>query len=122
MKRIDVEVPGGEEALAAFAAVYDAAETGDVAAPRLAFGSIRELFSALTEERLELIRRVAAHEGLCVRRIAAVLQRDEPSVHGDVIALIDLGLLERNVDGGLRAPFDEIVIHVKTTDAGFWRA
>jgi hypothetical protein len=31
-------------------------------------------------------------------------------VHTDVQALLELGLLEKDERGGLRAPFDEIVI------------
>jgi predicted transcriptional regulator len=44
------------------------------------------------------------------RAIPAALARDYKNVHTDVQALLELGLLEKDERGGLRAPFDEIVI------------
>lgn len=118
MKCIHVEILGGEEALAAFTAGYRSAEAGKVATPRLAFGSLSELLAALTEQRLELIRIVATHEGMYMRQIEAELEHDGQRLHSDVVALLDLGLLENDEHGGLRAPFDEIIIHVRTRSAG----
>jgi predicted transcriptional regulator len=42
--------------------------------------------------------------------LRAPFARDYKNVHTDVQALIGLGLLEKDERGGLRAPFDEIVI------------
>ena len=86
------------------------ARAGRKATPRLAFGSIAELFSAVSEKRLELVRHVAGEEGLQIRPLARALGRDYKNVHTDVQALLELGLLEKDERGGLRAPFDEIVI------------
>ena len=85
--------------------------------PRLAFGSIAELFSAVSEKRLELIRHVASNEGLQIRPLARALERDYKNVHTDVRALIELGLLQKNEHGGLHAPFDEIVIRAGLREA-----
>ena len=76
-----------------------------------------ELFSAITEKRLELLRFVAGHDGLNVRNLAAGLDRDYKNVHTDVAELIALGLLDRADNGTLVAPFDEIVIHAGIRDA-----
>jgi predicted transcriptional regulator len=86
-------------------------QAGDELTLRLAFGSLHELFSAITEKRLELLRHVAEHPGLNIRQLAQALIRDYKNVHTDVSELIELGLLERNDSGGLLAPYDEIVIH-----------
>jgi len=64
----------------------------------------------VSEKRLELIRHVAGDEGLQIRPLARALARDYKNVHTDVQGLIELRLLEKNARGGLRAPFDEIVI------------
>ncbi|MGQ0652383.1 MAG: HVO_A0114 family putative DNA-binding protein, partial [Betaproteobacteria bacterium] len=87
------------------------------ATPRLAFGSIAELFSAVTEKRVELIRHVARHEGLQIRPLAKALGRDYKNVHTDVQALLELGLLEKDQRGVLSAPFDEIVIRAGLREA-----
>jgi predicted transcriptional regulator len=106
-----------EAALSAFAEVWRQAESGGEPVPRLAFASLREVFSAVTEKRLELLRHVAAHEGLNVRQVTRELGRDYKNVHTDVKVFLDLGLLEKGEEGGLPAPFDEIVIHAEIRDA-----
>lgn len=117
MNRIEISVLTPEAALAAFAATWHQAEAGRELTPRLAFGSLRELFSAISERRLELLRHVAAHDGLNVRQLARSLDRDYKNVHTDVAALVELGLLERGEQGVLLAPYDEILIHAGIRDA-----
>jgi predicted transcriptional regulator len=117
MNRIEVEVLKPQAALDAFSATWQRATAGEAITPRLAFGSLRELFSVLTEKRLELMRHVAANEGLNTHQLARQLERDYKNVHADVAALAELGLLEKDDRGGLSAPFDEIVIHAGIRDA-----
>jgi predicted transcriptional regulator len=112
---ITVLQPRGE--LQAFADTWRACAGGGATAARLAFGSLRELFSAITEKRLGLLRFVAGHDGLNVRRLASELGRDYKNVHTDAAELLELGLLERDADGRLSAPFDEIVIHANIRNA-----
>jgi len=117
MKRIEIEVLKPGDALKAFSNAWKTAEKGDDLVPRLAFGSIKELFSAITEKRLELIRFIAVNEGYNIRQISQELRRDYKNIHTDVTDLISLGLLEKNEEGFLVAPFDEIVIHTAIRDA-----
>jgi predicted transcriptional regulator len=117
MKRIEISVLKPDAALRAFAETWHAAEAGREVTPRVAFGSLSELFAAITERRLELMRQVAAHAGLNVQQFATLLDRDDQDVHADVTALIDLGLLERDQHGVLSAPYDEILIHAGIRDA-----
>jgi len=49
--------------------------------PRLAFGSLRELFSAITENRLEMLRFVATNENLNTRQLSQQLGRDYKNVY-----------------------------------------
>jgi len=85
--------------------------------PRLAFGNLKDLFSAITQKRLEMIRYIAEHEGLNTRQLAQKLGRDYKNVYQDVIDLVELGLLDKDDKGLLSAPFDEIVIHAPVRDA-----
>ena len=117
MKVIEITVLKPSGGLQAFADTWRQFEGGGATASRLAFGSLRELFSAITEKRLELLRFVAGHDGLNVRRLASELGRDYKNVHTDAAELLELGLLERDADGRLSAPFDEIVIHAGIRDA-----
>jgi predicted transcriptional regulator len=117
MNRIEIEVLRPQAALEAFTDTRRRLETGENVTPRLAFGSLRELFSAITEKRLELLRFVAVNEGLNTRQLAQELGRDYKNVHTDVADLVDLGLLDRDEQGHLSAPYDEIVIHTAVRDA-----
>ena len=117
MNQIEIEILRPQAALDAFAETWQRAENNRELTPRLAFGSLRELFSALTEKRLELMRHVASHEGLNTHQLAQQLKRNYKNIHTDVAALIELGLLEKDEKGLLSAPFDEIVIHAGLRDA-----
>jgi len=117
MNRIDITVMTPQAALEAFAAAWRRTEAGETAmTPQLAFGSLRDLFSALTEKRLELLRYIATHEGLNIRQVAQAVGRNYKNVYTDVKDLVKLGLLERNEQDHLSAPFDEIVIHAGLRD------
>jgi len=84
----------------------------------VSFGSIKDLFSAITEKRLELLRYVAERQGtLNTRQLAQALGRDYKNVHTDVSALDELGLIEKGEKGVLTVPYDEIVIHAGLTEA-----
>lgn len=104
MNRIEISVLSPRPALGAFADQWHQAGGGGETTPQVAFGSLRELFSVITEKRLELLRHVASHEGLNVRKLAQSLGRDYKNVHAGVAELIELGLLERGDDGVLSAP------------------
>ncbi|MHB8743674.1 MAG: HVO_A0114 family putative DNA-binding protein [Sulfuricaulis sp.] len=114
MKRIEISIGRGlKAALKGFADVARRVERGVTlppAVPQLRFSSINQLFSAITEKRLELIRHVAEHGGLNTRQLAQVLGRDYKNVHTDVRDLCDYGLLRKDSRGRLTAPYDEIVI------------
>jgi len=111
MNRIEISVLKPDAALRACAEVWHALETGEAVTPRLAFGSLHELFSTITEKRLDLLRQVAAHDGLTIRQLANALGLDYTNVHRDVTNLVDLGLLDLGTDGGLSTLYDEILIH-----------
>jgi predicted transcriptional regulator len=112
MNRIEIVVMKPQAALAAFAETWRRLEAGDENfLPRLAFGTLHELFSVITEKRLELLRYVVDHEGLDIRQLAQAMSRDCQNVHTDVAELTALGLLDKDEQGLVNAPFDEIVIH-----------
>jgi predicted transcriptional regulator len=117
MSRIEFEVLKPQAALEAFADTWRRAQDGQEATPRIVFGNLRELFSAITEKRLELVRFVAVHEGLNTRQLAQELGRDYKNIHTDVRELLELGLLDKDSRGRLSAPYDEIVIHANVRDA-----
>jgi predicted transcriptional regulator len=117
MNRLEISVIDPSAALQAFADAWHHAEQGHAQPARLAFGSLHELFEAITEPRLLLMRAVAERERAGIRELADTLGQDEAQVRADIDALLALGLLQRADDGELITPFDEIVIHAGIRDA-----
>lgn len=110
MKRITAEVLSPAKALGKFKRIAKAAARGERVAPVLGFGSMAEMNALLSEKRMELLRYVARQPGLSIRQLAISLERDYKRVHTDVTALEARGLLARDGQGKLVAPYDEILI------------
>ena len=115
MKRLEIHVGDpASEGLNRFAAAWRSAAAGKrvaEASNRLSFAEMPQLLATLTAKRLELLECLAGTPGLSIRALAKRLARDYKRVHGDVIALIHAGIIERDGGGYLRAPYDELVIH-----------
>lgn len=116
MKRIAVEVMSSGEALRRMSR---AAKTGrqSSADPTIGVASIAELSALLSPRRMELLRFVVQNPGLSVRAISRALKRDYKNVHSDVSGLEDNHLIERDDEGKVSAPYDEIVIRAPLRDA-----
>ena len=81
----------------------------------LNFESPGQFFGMLTERRWELVRAAQGKGELSVRELARQVGRDVKRVHEDVVALAELGLLERTDAGGVVCPFASLHIdmHLK---------
>ena len=113
MAKREIEVAKGalERAGAELIAAWKAAEAGKVveATDRLYFESWEALCAVLTPKRYELLRHLHRAPADSIRSLARDLGRDVKRVHEDVMALDELGLLERDPDTGrLSMTVDEI--------------
>jgi predicted transcriptional regulator len=70
-----------------------------------AFESPAALFRVLTPKRWELVERLQALGPSSVRGLARALGRDVKRVHEDVVALIEVGLIEKTERGRIHVPF-----------------
>jgi predicted transcriptional regulator len=77
----------------------------------IGFESAAQLFAELTAERLRTLETLRRDGVQSIYALAKTLGRNYSNVHGDISRLISLGLVERDGDG-VRAPFDELEIHV----------
>jgi predicted transcriptional regulator len=75
---------------------------------RVSFASPELLFSVMTPKRWELIRAMAGAGAMSIREAARRVERDVKAVHGDVHALLDAGVLQRDEDGRVVFPFDAV--------------
>ena len=77
----------------------------------IGFEGAAHLFGELTAERLRTLETLRREGAQSIYALAKTLGRNYSNVHGDVSRLMALGLVERE-DNGVRAPFDELEIHV----------
>lgn len=79
---------------------------------QLDFPSPVELLAELPPKRLQTLREIKSAGPLSVYALARRLERNYSNVYGDVQRLLALGLLEKNAEGQVLVPFDDIVVQV----------
>lgn len=79
---------------------------------RISFATPELLWSVLTARRWELLKALCGVGPISIREAARRVGRDVKGVHGDVVALLEAGVLNRTKDG-IEFPFD--AVHVDFT-------
>ena len=69
------------------------------------------LFKVLTQKRWELLSTLTGAGPLTLREAARRLGRDVKAVHGDVHALLDVGILQKTAEGRIVFPFDAVHVN-----------
>ena len=82
---------------------------GDAQA-RIAFATPELLWKVLSAKRWELLKALCAAGPVSIREAARRVGRDAKTVHGDVSALLDAGVLSRTDDGRIEFPFDAVKV------------
>jgi predicted transcriptional regulator len=82
----------------------------------LNFESPAAFFSQLTERRWALLQLLIGAGELGLRETARRAGRDVKRVSEDVDTLVNLGLLERTISGGVCCPFNEIHVDLHLTE------
>jgi predicted transcriptional regulator len=85
--------------------IRQAAKSGRVQQATFSYASPELLFSEISPKRWGVLE--AAGE-MSLRELARRLERDVKSVHRDVHALLDIGLLEKTESGKIVCPFDKV--------------
>ncbi|MGZ8218424.1 HVO_A0114 family putative DNA-binding protein [Methylomagnum sp.] len=83
-------------------------ETGEPQAAHIGFASLEDLWKTLTLKRWELLRAMTGAGPLAIREVARRVDRDVKAVHGDVQALLNVGLLDKTDTGQVVFPYDEV--------------
>jgi predicted transcriptional regulator len=74
----------------------------------IGFASLELLWKVLTPKRWEIVRAMTGAGPLGIRAIARRVERDVKSVHSDVQALLKAGVLDRDEEGKIVFPYNEI--------------
>jgi predicted transcriptional regulator len=94
-----------------FAEIAKAAKTGKAEREaRISFATPELLWEVLTLKRWELIKSLCGAGALSIREVARRVHRDVKAVHGDVHALLQAGVLQRDESGKIVFPFDAVKV------------
>lgn len=82
----------------------------------IAFESMELLLKVLTPSRWHLLRALKAEGATSICRLSQALERDYRSVHADVFALLDAGLIEKDTDDRIFVGWDRITAEMQTAN------
>ena len=72
--------------------------------------AVNRLTTAFTAKRWELLKAMCGAGPMSIREVARRVGRDVKAVHGDVTALLNVGVLSRSPEGRVEFPFDSIKV------------
>ncbi len=105
MKTVTIDVRPLTDTLGDFTQAW---KGGKASAPRISFESPELLFKVLSGKRWELLNSMTGAGAMSIREAARRVERDVKAVHGDVTALLNVGLLSKTDDGMIVFPYDAI--------------
>ena len=108
MKIVTLEVSSLEEVKRRAREAFKGKKQGSY----ISFATPELLFRLLTAKRWELIRALTGAGAVTIREAARRVNRDVKAVHGDVHALLNAGVLQKNADGLIIFPYDAIRLDV----------
>ena len=108
MKTVTLEVRTPADAMAGFVESW---KTGKVQkSARIAFATPELLWKVLTAKRWDLLKVLCGAGPVSIREAARRVGRDVKSVHNDVTALLNAGVLSRDEDGRIVFPFKAVKV------------
>ena len=103
---LDVRDPG--ETMQDFVRVWKTGKPEKFA--RISFASPELLWKVLTAKRWELLKALCGAGPVSIREAARRVDRDVKAVHSDVTALLNAGVLDRALGGGVIFPYEAVKV------------
>ena len=85
-----------------------AAFKGTVQGEHISFASLDLMHRVLTPNRWGVLKAMMGRGEMGVRELARTLERDVKSVHTDITALVEAGVIERKESGAVSFPYDAV--------------
>ena len=116
---LNVRISSPQESLTHFAKVWKDAARGKKVKPYngIGFESIAQFAAALTPQRWLLINALKGVDPSSIYALAKKLGRHYKNVHTDVTALVQLGIIEKDAEGKVFVPWDEIDVNMPLAQA-----
>jgi predicted transcriptional regulator len=108
MKTVTLDVRSPESAAQDFVSAWKSGKAQKTA--RISFATPELLWKVLTAKRWEILKAMCGAGPLTVREIARRVSRDVKSVHTDLTALLNAGVLDRDVTGQVVFPYDSVKV------------
>jgi predicted transcriptional regulator len=108
MKTLILEVRSPKEAMDGFTQAWRTNKQQKSA--RISFASPEVLWKVLTAKRWELLKVLCGAGPVSIREAARRVGRDVKGVHGDVVTLLNAGLLVRTENGAIEFPYDAVKV------------
>jgi len=108
MKTVTLDVRTPADSMADFVQTWKTGSPQKTA--RISFAAPELLWRALTEKRWELLKVLCGAGPVSIREAARRAGRDVKTVHSDVTALLNAGVLDRTEDGRIVFPFEAVKV------------
>ena len=108
MKTVTLDVRAPADSMVDFARAWKTGKRQKSA--RISFATPELLWRVLTAKRWELLKALCGAGSISIREAARRIGRDVKAVHGDVMALLNAGLLDRAEDGGIIFPYESVKV------------
>ena len=106
MKTVTLDVRAPDKAMQDFVRVWRSGKADRSA--RISFASPELLWRVLTAKRLDLLKALCGAGPVSIREAARRVGRDVKAVHGDVMALLNAGVIDRGSDGRIVFPYETV--------------
>lgn len=108
METVTLEARSPNDSMAGFVNAWKTGRAEKSA--RIAFASPELLWQVLAAKRWELLKALCGIGPVSIREAARRVDRDVKAVHGDVTALLNVGVLDRTEDGRIIFPFEAVKV------------
>jgi predicted transcriptional regulator len=105
MSTVTIGVATLDEAFGTFNRAWN---KGEYQGEFISFASMKLLWKTFTPRRMELIQAIAGKGAISLREASRLVGRDVKTTHGDVHALLEAGILNREDDGRIVFPYDAV--------------
>ena len=107
MRTVTLEVSSREETNRRFLRAFEGESHGEI----ISFETPALLFKVLTQKRWELLSALTGAGPMTLREVARRVGRDVKAVHGDVHALLNVGILQKTEENRIVFPFDAVHVN-----------
>ena len=108
MKTVILDVATRDDAGEDFIRAWETGEALKNA--RISFETPELLWKVLTARRWELLKALCGIGPVSIREAARRVGRDVKTVHGDAVALLDAGVLDKTASGEIVFPYDAVKV------------